>query len=51
LYEAVASNDSILHVASMSEVARVLILKIILTPKKKDEEKKDFRRETTRKAR
>jgi hypothetical protein len=37
LYEAVASrNDSILHVASMSEVARVLILKIILTLKKKE---------------
>jgi hypothetical protein len=41
LYEAIASNDSILHVVSMSEVAESAILKnYIDTLKKKDEAKR-----------
>jgi hypothetical protein len=53
VYEAVASrNDSILHVASMSEVARVSYFEnYIDTLKKKDEAKRILDRETTRKAR
>jgi hypothetical protein len=50
LYEAVASrNDSILHVASMSEVARVSYFENYIDTQKR--RMKQIRRETTRKAR
>jgi hypothetical protein len=43
LYEAVASrNDSILHVASMSEVARVSYFENYIDTLKKKDEKKGF---------
>jgi hypothetical protein len=49
LYEAVASrNDSILHVASMSEVARVSYFENYIDTSKKKKEEKKILDETTK---